>query len=489
MIFNSIAFLIFFIIFFILYWLVFNKNLKLQNLLILTGSYVFYAWADWRFLPFLIGVSVLNFFLGIYIEKAINLKYKRLLLYVGLLQGIGGLAFFKYYNFFITSFNDAFHSLSINLNLQTLNIIIPLGISFFTFRTISYVLDVDKGKIEASKDWVVFFTYVSFFPSLLSGPIDKAKTLVPQLEKKRVFNYDQTKDGLRQILWGLFKKVVIADNCAEYANTIFNNSANYTGATLLIGALFFTFQLYCDFSGYSDMAIGFSRLIGFNITKNFDFPFFAQNIAEFWRKWHISLTSWLTEYVFTPLNIAFRDYGKMGVILAIIINITIMGVWHGANWNYVLFGFLHGCYFIPLILSGTMNKKKKIAKNKLLPSFREFINVMGTFTLVMLTFIIFRAGTIRHAFTYLSKIFLTLFTKTSVVEGWNFVYWKIGFALPLLLIFFLFIEWIGREQHYAMAHLGLKWHKLIRWAMYYSIILLILYYIDGPEKQFIYFQF
>ena len=489
MIFNSLSFSSFFILFFFFYWFIFHKNLKFQNLLILIGSYVFYAWADWRFLPFLIGVSALNFFLGIYIEKTTNQKYKRLLKYIGLIQGIGGLVFFKYYNFFIASFNEAFHSLSINLNLQTLNIIIPLGISFFTFRTISYVLDVEKGKIEASKDWIVFFTYVSFFPSLLSGPIDKARTLIPQLEKKRAFDYEQTKDGLRQILWGLFKKVVIADNCAEFANTIFNNSASYSGITLALGALFFTIQLYCDFSGYSDMAIGISRLIGFNITRNFDFPFFAQNIAEFWRKWHISLTAWLTEYVFTPLNIAFRNYGKTGIIIAIIINITLMGIWHGANWNYVLFGFLHGCYFIPLILRGTMNKKKKIAKGKLFPSLKEFINVLLTFVLVTITFIVFRADNIPHAFTYISKMFMTFLSKSSFVESWNFVYWKIGFALPFYILFFISIEWIGREQQHALVKLGLKWYKPIRWVMYYCIIFLILYYVGGAEKQFIYFQF
>ena len=253
-----------------------------------------------------------------------------------------------------------------------------LGISFFTFRTLSYLLDIDKGKIKAEKNWVVFFAYVSFFPSILSGPIDRAKNLIPQLEKKRAFDYNQAIDGLRQILWGLFKKIVIADNCAPFVNQIFNNYQSYPSSSLLLGAFFYAIQIYADFSGYSDMAIGISRLMGFNITKNFDFPFFAQNIAEYWRKWHMSLTSWLTDYVFTPLSIAFRDYGKWGLTFAIIINFTIIGIWHGPNWTYVLFGFLHGCYFIPLILRGTMNKKNKIAKGKLFPSFRELINMLAT---------------------------------------------------------------------------------------------------------------
>ena len=241
---------------------------------------------------------------------------------------------------------------------------IPLGISFFTFRTISYVLDVYNENIEATKDWLVFFNYVAFFPSILSGPIDKSKLFIPQLETNRIFDYKEASSGIRQILWGLFKKVVVADNCSFFVNEIFGNNYDYSGATLLIGAIFFSFQLYADFSGYSDMAIGVSRVLGFNISKNFDFPFFSQNIAEFWRKWHISLTSWLTEYVFTPLNFSLRKLGKTGLIISILINFTICGIWHGANWTYILFGFIHGCLFIPLILNETLNKDNKLAQKK-----------------------------------------------------------------------------------------------------------------------------
>ena len=482
MLFNSFAFLIFFIPFFVLYWFVFNKNLKSQNGILLLGSYVFYSWADWRFSIFLLGVSALNYLLGIYIEK--GTKYKRLLLYIGLLQGIGGLAFFKYYNFFIESFNDVFHLLGLNFNLSTLNIIIPLGISFFTFRTISYIIDVDKGKIEATKDWIVFFNYVSFFPSILSGPIDKAKTFVPQLEKKRTFDYAEATDGMRQILWGLFKKVVIADNCATTVSQIFDNYQSLSGSTLLFGAFLYTFQIYADFSGYSDMAIGFSRLIGFNVSKNFDFPLFSQNIAEFWRKWHISLTSWLTEYVFTPLSINFRDYDKLGLIFAIVINFTICGIWHGANWTYVLFGFLHGCYFIPLILNGTMNKKKKIAKGKWLPSLTEFKNMVLTFTLVMLTFIVFRADTIQQAFHYVSGIAsLSLF---AIPKFYGMV--KAITTLGLIGIFVV-TEWNGREEQYAIAVVGMKWSRPIKWVFYSCIIFLIGMYMQTEETPFIYVQF
>lgn len=482
--FNSVEFLIFFVLFFFLYWLPFKNQLKLQNLLILIGSYVFYAWADWRFLFFLIGISALYFYLGIYIGKEISPKYKQSLLYVGILMGVGGLVVFKYFDFFITSFNDVFQSLNINLNLQTIKIIVPLGISFFTFRTLSYILDIDKGKIKPVTDWVVFFSYVSFFPSLLSGPIDKARDFIPQLEKKRVFDYNQAADGMRQILWGLFKKMVIADNCATITNQLFDNYQVLPASSLVLGTFFYVIQVYADFSGYSDMAIGFSRLIGFNITKNFDFPFFAQNIAEFWRKWHISLTSWVTEYVFTPLSIAFRDYNRPGLILAILIDFIIIGLWHGANWTYVLFGFLHGCFFIPLIIKGTINKKKKIAKDKLLPTFREFKNVLATFLFLMLTFIIFRSESIEQAYHYFSRFFsLSLFSAPDIPSG------KLNVLITLIFIFFMFIfEWLQRDKEHGLQIDNIN-RPIFRWSIYYTLIFSIILFRTTAENQFIYFKF
>lgn len=486
MIFNSGTFILFFIIFFILYWFITNKNLKLQNLLLLLAGYVFYAWSDLRFLSYLIAVSTFNFYIGIWIEKCSNNRHKQWLLYLGLIQGIGGLAFFKYFNFFIDSFKGGFHLLGINLNIHTLNIIIPLGISFFTFRTISYILDIYKGKIKATKDWVVFFNYISFFPTILSGPIDRAKTLIPQLESKREFTYNQASDGLRQILWGLFKKMVIADNCAFFTNQIFHDYQIYPASSLLLGIFFYTIQLYADFSGYSDMAIGISKLMGFTITKNFDFPFFAQNIAEFWRKWHISLTSWLTDYLFTPLSIVFRDYGKMGLIIAIIINFTIIGIWHGANWTYVLFGFLHGCYFVPLIMNGTMNKKKKIAKDKLLPSLREFINIISTFILVMLTFIIFRSESIFQAVTFVKNLFsISIFSKP-VITGITILNHPIivfGYIIVMLLF-----EWVHKEKDYGLQFDN-KYGFVIRIPIYYFLLFSILIFRAASANQFVYFKF
>jgi len=483
MIFNSVDFAIFFAVFFLLYWFVFNRSLKIQNVLILAGSYAFYAWGDWRFLPLLIFGSGVNYALGIGLERSARPKIRLLLLWLGLLQGLGGLIYFKYTNFFLASITGAFSFFHIPLRAHPVRLILPLGISFYTFRTLSYLLDIYKGKFKATTDWVAFFSYVSFFPSLISGPIDRPKTLIPQLQKRRVFDSDQAIDGMRQILWGLFKKAVIADNCATFTSQIFGNYQGQSASTLLLGAFLYTIQIYADFSGYSDMAIGTARLLGFSITKNFDFPFFSQNIAEYWRKWHISLTSWLTEYVFTPLSIAFRDYGKRGIILAILINFTLIGMWHGANWTFVLFGFLHGCYFIPLILRGTMSKRKEIARDNLLPSLREFSNMLGTFILVMLTLILFRSDSILDAYRYFKGLFsLSLFSIPALA-----LEFKAGYTLFFIFLMLL-TEWLNRGREYAISHLGLRWPIAFRWTAYYAL-LVIIFVFAGSSRNFIYFQF
>lgn len=451
------------------------------------GSYVFYAFSDWRFLVFLVGVSVLNFYLGIGIQKASNPKIRRLFPWIGLLQGVGSLVFFKYFNFFIVSFKALFSSLGFQINIGTLNILIPLGISYFTFKTISYLLDVDKGKIEATRNWLTFFNYVAFFPTLLVGPIDLGRNFIPQLEQKRKFSYNGAADGLRQILWGFFKKMVIADNLALIVNPIFDQYSQYSSISLLIGAFFFAIQLYTDFSGYSDMAIGFGRLLGFRVTRNFDFPFFAQNIAEFWRKWHISLTAWLTEYVFTPLSIVFRDWSKIGLMLAILINFIIIGLWHGANWTYVLFGFIHGCLFIPLILRGTMNKRKKENKKAILPTWRQFINMTGTFVVVMFSFILFRSKSISDAFEYLTSIFTH---KGFKVTNFQNQFWSgHAFVILFVLVFLFLLEWLGRSNQYAIEKTGERWPVWLRWLFYAFILFLIGMFSPTSESPFIYLKF
>ena len=484
MVFNSLDFILFFTVFFILYWFVFNKKLKLQNLLILTGSYFFYAWWDWRFLSLLIASSIINFLIGIKIKNAKTDKNKNILLWTGLFFGLIGLFYFKYFNFFIESFIDLFALFNIHLNIHTVKLILPLGISFYTFRTISYILDVYYEDIEPTKDIVIFFSYVAFFPTLLSGPIDKARDFIHQLEHKRKFNYDQAADGLWQILTGLFKKIVIADNLASVTNVVFDNYQNYSGSVLFIGMFFYAIQLYADFSGYTDMAIGVGKLLGFNVTKNFNFPFFAQNIADFWRRWHISLTTWLTEYVYTPLSFTLRRYHKWGVILAIIITFIFIGLWHGANWKFVFYGFLHGLFFIPLILRGTMNKDKNPAKNRILPTFREFTNIMGTFILVMFSFILIRIDSIHSAINYYNSLLSkSLFTipKLTGIENTNML---IGL---LLIIVFMLIEWVNRNNNYSFEkakNLNL---------FYQSCIILglttLMFFLGGTQQDFIYFQF
>jgi D-alanyl-lipoteichoic acid acyltransferase DltB (MBOAT superfamily) len=483
MVFTSGTFFIFFASFFLLYWFVFDRRLSHQNLFLLFSSYLFYAWWDWRFLSILIAVSLLNFLLGKAIYKTKEFNYKKLLLWIGMLLGIGTLVLFKYYNFFILSFNESFAALELNINLASSHLIIPIGLSYYTFKMISYLLDIYKGKIEPTSDWIVFFSYVSFFPCMLAGPIDKARTFIPQLENKRIFEYNAAADGMRQILWGMFKKVVIADNCAIITNYIFGNYQHLPSGTLLAGAFFYTFQMYADFSGYSDMAIGFSRLAGFNVTKNFNFPFYSENIAEFWRKWHISLTAWLTEYVFTPLSIAFRDIGKAGLILAIVINFTIVGIWHGANWTYVLFGFLHGLYFIPLIVRGNLNKRKKLYSKTVMGYFSTFMKRMMTFVLVMLTFIVFRSENIQTAMKYYRRLFSgSLFENTGFQNSEVNVNTIIFFIVVMLLT-----EWFQRGKEHGLAIHNLT--PIYRWVIYVIIIFIIGMFMQTDESPFIYLQF
>lgn len=486
MIFNSLPFAAFFAVFFILYWSVFRKDLRLQNLLVLAGSYFFYGWWNWRFLFLLIGSSLLNYLLGIWIAKTTDPARRKWLLYTGLLQCLGFLVFFKYYNFFITSFADAFSIFNVHLNVRTLQLILPLGISFYTFRMISYLLDVDKEKTEPCKNWVVFFAYVAFFPSLISGPIDKSKLLIPQLEKPRVFNRALFNDGLWQFLWGLFKKTVVADNCAGVANDIFDNYQHLPASSLAIGAVFYMIQLYADFSGYSDMAIAVAKLLGFNITKNFNYPFFAQNIADYWRRWHISLTAWLTEYVFTPLSISFRDYGKVGLALAIVINFIVVGIWHGANWTFVVFGLIHGLYFIPLIIRGTMFKKSKVPLDTVLPTFREFLNIIGTFILVVLAEITFRADSVSHAFGFYKHLFSFSFFSRPVISNAMVAITCIGFAMIMVTA-----EWLNRKKDHALqfAPAATASRFYARALIVSLLIWAILLWSVTDNKAFIYFQF
>ena len=346
MIFNSLDFAIFLPIVFLLYWFVF-KNLRAQNVLIVVASYVFYGWWDWRFL-FLIAFSTLvDYLVGISLEREGSPQKRKGLLWISILVNLGFLGFFKYYNFFLDNFIASFSFFGMEIQANSLNIILPVGISFYTFQTLSYSIDVYRRKLPATKDFVAFSAFVSFFPQLVAGPIERASNLLPQFQKKRSFDYRLAVDGVRQILWGLFKKIVIADNCALYANEIFNNSAEYNGSTLFFGALFFAFQIYGDFSGYSDIAIGTSRLFGFNLMRNFAFPYFSRDIAEFWRRWHISLSTWFRDYLYIPLG--GSKGSKSNQIRNVFIIFIVSGFWHGANWTFIVWGALNALYFLPFV--------------------------------------------------------------------------------------------------------------------------------------------
>lgn len=478
MLFNSIDFAIFLPIVFIIYWFVTNKNLKFQNILLVCSSYLFYGWWDWRFLSLILFSTILDYSVGRGLLKEQNITKRKILLWTSIIINLGFLGFFKYYNFFLDNFISAFSFFGTEIKASSLNIILPVGISFYTFQTLSYTIDVYKNRLEPTKNFIDFSAYVSFFPQLVAGPIERATHLLPQFYKKRTFDYSKAVDGLRQILWGLFKKVVIADNCAEFANLIFNNSEQYSGSTLVLGALFFTFQIYGDFSGYSDIAIGTSRLFGFDLMQNFHFPYFSRNMAEFWRKWHISLNTWFRDYLYIPLG-GSRGGTWMKVRNTFII-FLVSGFWHGANWTFIVWGALNAVYFLPILLTNNnRNYMETVAKGKFFPSTKEFFYMLSTFTLTVFAWIFFRANNIEHAINYIAKILSSsLFTFPEILP----------ITVLVLILFFVLIEWYGRDGQFAISHLGIKWRWPYRFAMYYAIILTILWF-SGKEQQFIYFQF
>ncbi len=479
MLFNSLDFAIFLPLVFILYWFVFKKT-GLQNLLIFAASYFFYGWWDWRFLSLILFSTIIDFSIGIALRKEEKKKRRLLFLWLSIIVNLGFLGFFKYYNFFLDNFISAFSIFGMELSASSLNIVLPVGISFYTFQTLSYTIDVYKGKLEPCTDFIAFGAFVSFFPQLVAGPIERATNLLPQFYKKRSFNYSLAVDGLRQILWGLFKKVVIADNCAEYANLIFNNADNYSGSTLLLGAFFFTFQIYGDFSGYSDIAIGTSRLFGFNLMRNFSFPYFSRDIAEFWRRWHISLSTWFRDYLYIPLG-GSKGGTPMKIRNTFII-FLVSGFWHGANWTFIAWGALNALYFLPLLLSGKNRQNLgMVAEGKIFPNPREIFHMSSTFLLTVLAWVFFRASSIDKALTYLKEIFSTsLFT---VPEEFPMV-------IISLILLFVVVEWLQREQQHALENLERNHliKKPLRWGFYIGIILIIFTF-GGSQQEFIYFQF
>lgn len=482
MLFNSLNFALFLPIVFVLYWFVCNKSIRLQNILLVIASYFFYACWDWRFLFLLVFSTLLDYITGIKMADASNQKNKTFWFWLSITVNLGFLGFFKYYNFFIDSFADALSNIGFHVNPWTLQVILPVGISFYTFHGLSYVIDIYKDRIKPERNFIDYSVFVSFFPLLVAGPIERATHLLPQIQKKRTFDFTKAADGLRQILWGLFKKIVIADKCAQYANDIFNNSDDYSGSTLFLGAVYFAFQIYGDFSGYSDIAIGTARLFGIDLLRNFAYPYFSRDIAEFWRRWHISLSSWFRDYLYIPLG--GSQGGTWMKIRNTIIIFLVSGFWHGANWTFIIWGLLNALYILPSIIFKTNRNHLDIAaQHTYLPSWKELLQIILTFNLTVFAWIFFRATSLTHAMQYISAMFSwSLFSMPTKMPA--------NYNTFIMIGFFFCMEWLGRKDQFAIATFGLQWKRPLRWLFYYMLIIIILYCVNTKEQQeFIYFQF
>jgi len=478
MLFNSIEFLLFLPTVFFLYWLIFKK-LEFQNVLILIASYVFYGWWDWRFLSLILLSTIVDYTLALRLKKNKSKVQRKYLLWSSIIFNIGLLGYFKYYNFFIDNWIQLWATFGIKMHESSLNIILPVGISFYTFQTLSYTIDVYRNKLEPTKDFIAFASFVSFFPQLVAGPIERASNLLPQFFKQRKFEYQLAVSGIKLILWGLFKKIVIADNCAIYANDIFSNYNELSGVTLILGAIYFSFQIYCDFSGYSDIAIGTARLFGFKLMRNFNYPYFSRDIAEFWRRWHISLSTWFRDYLYIPLGGSKGN--KFKQIRNVFVIFLVSGFWHGANWTFVVWGGLNALFFLPLLLTNNNRKNINItSEDKLFPSIKELGQIVFTFTLTTLAWVFFRSETITDALNYLRLIFSNdIFFKLnylSTIERFSF---EIIFLLPILLIY----EWFYRKEETPFNGKFQLVNETI------ILLLLLIFGIYSNYSNFIYFQF
>lgn len=487
MLFNSLAFLLFLPSIFFLYWFVFNKSIKAQNFLLLIGSYFFYGFWSWKFLGLLALSTLLDFFFGFYVASSKRQKAK-FFLGLSLFCNLGLLGLFKYYNFFILEFQSLFYLLGLNINVHLLNLALPVGISFYTFHGMSYIIDIYFGNQKPVRNILDYAVFVSFFPLLVAGPIERANHLLPQVQKIRVFNYCQAVEGGRLILWGLFKKIFIADSLAGIADSIFGNYEYFNSISLILGAIAFSIQIYCDFSGYSDIAIGVSKLLGFEVLSNFKFPYFSRNIAEFWRRWHISLSSWFKSYLYIPLGGSKNGIFKTVVNTFIIFIVS--GFWHGANWTFIIWGSIHAFCFLPFAI---FKKNKKyitsvVAEDRLFPNLKEIFQMAKTFGIVTLAWIFFRSENIDKAFGYLTRIVSNLVEDPKqfhlFANGINRVNGEISFLyiFPLLVV-----DWIFRKNERSLL---MPRNILIRRSLYaILIIVLVVKITSSNEQSFIYFQF
>lgn len=489
MVVNSINFLLFFVVVFIVYYLPINRKYpKFQNIWLFLVSYFFYGFADWRMIPLLLGATIVFYGIGLWLKNEMVRGHDKTASHIttfGVLLGICILLYFKYLNFFADSFAQLLNAIGFNVSWTTLNIVLPIGVSFFTFKLISYIIEIHREHIDDCKSFLEFGTYIAFFPTILSGPIDRPNKFIPQLKVIHDFDYSLAIDGSRQILWGMFTKMCIADNLSSITDNVWQFPDNVAPLDIVEVSLLYPIQLYADFDGYSNMAIGIGKILGFNITKNFNHPLLARNTAEYWRRWHMSLTSWITDYIFMPLNIAFRDLRNYGIILACIINLVVIGLWHGANWTYGIFGLYHGLLFIPLIFSGSFGKMKKIKSNKYgLPKIKDFSRMFLTYILVSIGLIIFRSSSVSDAVHFVICIFKNQIPLEASVNT---------YVRPITSLFILILiisEWIKREEEYPLQFTNsfILNHRFGRWIIYFAIAFAIILY-QGLSNSFIYFQF
>ncbi len=475
MLFNSIEFLFFLPIVFVLYWFVFSKQLRAQNILLLLASYLFYGWWDWRFLFLLLISTCLDYFVALAIQNSKDVSKRKLFLGLSLIGNLGMLGFFKYYNFFVESWIDAWSRIGVTMEATTLNIILPVGISFYTFQTLSYTIDVYRDELKPTKNFIDFAAFVTFFPQLVAGPIERASHLLPQFYKNRVFDYQNAVLGCKLIVWGMFKKVVVADNCSYFVNKIFENPEVYSSGELFVGMVFFAFQIYGDFSGYSDIAIGLSKLFGFDLMVNFKFPYFSRDIAEFWSRWHISLSKWFRDYIYIPLGGSKRTIGLQ--IRNVMIIFLVSGFWHGANWTYVVWGLFHALLFLPLLLFN-VNRSHLITKSY---GWIDFAKISATFFIVCVGWVFFRADSIADAFQYFAHMFelknlsLSLFYSTNA----NLMIFALS-ALAVMIVSLQELIWvINKREIPKLSSIG-------------TLLLVLLIFFMGSFKNqidFIYFQF
>lgn len=477
MLFNSFEYLFFLPLVFTIYWFLLKNTVKGQNIFVLLVSYLFYGWWDWRFLALIAFSTLVDYVVGLKMSEEHSQTRKKGLLIVSLTINLGLLGFFKYYNFFVDSWISAFDTLGVSMHKSTLDIILPVGISFYTFQTLSYTTDIYRGKLRPTSSLINFAAYVSFFPQLVAGPIERATNLLPQFAKKRVFNEEKAISGLNLIIWGLFQKVVIADSCAPYVNAIFRGYQEVNSLSLALGAMYFAFQIYGDFAGYSNIAIGSARLLGFDLMRNFNYPYFSRDMAEFWRRWHISLSTWFRDYVYIPLGGSRGT--KANQLRNVLIIFLVSGLWHGANWTFVFWGALHALFFIPILLYKSNRKNlDQVAHNTMLPNFKEILQMLCTFILACIAWVFFRADGVKIAGRYLYRLFTDLTFDIEFISNDRYTV-----ELLLLIAIFIIIEWVHKRYEHPFQG---KW-KFVKLAF-----ILLLIFTQGAysnPNDFIYFQF